>query len=153
VEQWLRQAHVHRMRGQWAQSEALCRRALEVSPDDAMGRELMGDLLAERGDLKEAAEQYQAAQDKQPKPALEEKIGRMAVLLEEQERARIATEVLGEAAPQMKPGERKRRATMTALLILLTLMALGLIGMISSLSNWLGSATGEGRRGGRRRLE
>jgi hypothetical protein len=46
VERLLRDAHLLRMRQQWGQAETLCRQALELSPDDVLGRELLADLLA-----------------------------------------------------------------------------------------------------------
>lgn len=115
VETMLRDAHIQRMRGQHAAAETLCRKALELSPNDLMGREMLGDLLTGKGDLDGALENYRAAFEKQPqKAALEEKIARLVLQKGEEEHDKILAQLLLE-----NPGrktEAKRNATLATLL-------------------------------------
>lgn len=118
VEQLLRDAHIQRVRQQWAAAETLCRQALELAPKDVMGLEMLGDLLYEKGSLDEALERYRAALEEQPgKPSLEEKIGRCVLEKDREERDRVAAELLLTSPAAQR--ERKRGATITLLLSLL----------------------------------
>ena len=118
VEQLLRDAHIQRMRQQWAAAETLCREALELDPDDVMGQEMLGDLLLDKGSCGEALESYRKAFEKQPeKVALEEKIARAVLLKGEEERQRLDAELML-SSPGSKL-ERKRSATIATLLSLL----------------------------------
>jgi len=118
AEQLLRDAHIQRVRQQWAAAETLCRQALDLAPDDAMGLEMLGDLLAEKGSLGEALEAYQRAAGAQPgRPSLEHKIARLVLLRDEEERERAAAQLLLSSPPSAR--ERKRHATVVLLLSLL----------------------------------
>lgn len=118
VEQLLRDAHIQRMRKQWAAAETLCREALAVAPNDAMGQEMLGDLLLEKGSLDEALELYRRALVLQPSRAvLEEKIAR-AVLQQDAER-RTRTEAELFLSSPRKTAERTRGVTIAILLSLL----------------------------------
>jgi tetratricopeptide (TPR) repeat protein len=118
VEQLLRDAHLQRMRQQWAAAETLCRQALELSPEDPLGMEMLGDLLSEKGSLEPALDSYRKAFARQPqKAALEEKIARLVLRKGEEERERLEAELMlsspsGNAA-------RKRNATLAILLSVL----------------------------------
>lgn len=117
VEQLLRDAHIARMRRQWAEAETLCRRALDLSPDDGMGLEMLGDLLHEKGDLDGALERYRAALAQDPgKAALEDKIARLALAKGEAERERAEAEAL--LASPISKVHAKRNATVAVLLSL-----------------------------------
>lgn len=117
VEQLLRDAHIQRMRQQWAAAEALCRKALELDPDDAMGREMLGDLLLGKGNTDGALTEYRAALALQPTRAvLEEKIARAVLQQNEEEREKLEAQLLLES-PQKK-NEAKRNATLATLLSL-----------------------------------
>lgn len=121
VEQLLRDAHILRMRGQWAAAEDLCRQALELDPDDLMGREMLGDLLAEKGSLDGALEAYRAAFEKQPqKAALEQKLARIVLLKGEEEHARIQAELFLSA-----PKGKSARQRSGAIAILLSMVCPG----------------------------
>lgn len=118
VEQLLRQAHIQRMRGQWVPAETLCRKALELTPDDVMGMELLGDLLLEKGSYREAAELFRKAFESAPqKVSLEEKIARTALLIGEEEQERLAAQML--LNNPSRKSERKRNATIATLFSLL----------------------------------
>ena len=117
VEQYLRDAHIMRMRGQWAGAETLARKALEIDADDPMGIEMLGDLLTGKGDLEGALSQYRAALEKQPtKVALEEKIARLVLQQSEEEREKLEAQLLLDSP--LKQQEAKRNATMAILLSL-----------------------------------
>ena len=95
VERLLRDAHIQRMRQQFAAAETLCRQALEVSPDDLMGLEMLGDLLLEKGSLDGALETYRKAHALDPgKASLEEKVGRVVLMKAEEERERLEAQLL-----------------------------------------------------------
>lgn len=118
IDRLLRDAHLHRRRGQLANAELLCRRALELAPEDVTAQEMMGDLLAEKDELDEALELYRKAFEKQPQRAvLEEKIARLVLQKDEEERERIAMQFMLEN-PRAK-AERKRHATIALLLSLI----------------------------------
>ncbi len=118
VEQLLRQAHIQRLRGQWVPAETLCRKALELAPDDVMGVEMLGDLLVEKGSYRDAAALYRKAFAAAPERAsLEEKIARTALMIGEEEQERIAAQMLLNS-PSRK-SERKRNATIATLFSLL----------------------------------
>jgi tetratricopeptide (TPR) repeat protein len=118
VERLLRDAHLHRMRQQWAAAETLCREALELSPEDPMGQEMLADLLAEKGSLDEALELYHQAFEQQPqKASLETKIARVVLQKDEELRERLAVEALINS-PASK-AHRKRNAIIAVLLSLL----------------------------------
>jgi tetratricopeptide (TPR) repeat protein len=122
VERLLRDAHIQRMRGEWSAAETLCRKALEVAPDDLMGVEMLGDILHERGKTEDALDLYRRAFAAQPeKGSLEEKIARMVLELAEEQRERDAAHLLL-TTPANKQA-RKRNAT---LMILLSLCCPGL---------------------------
>jgi tetratricopeptide (TPR) repeat protein len=117
VDQLLRDAHLQRMRRQWAAAEILCREALELSPDDPLGTEMLADLLVEKGSTEEALDLYRRALERQPgKAALEEKIARLALRKGQEEQERLAA-----LAAMDQPGsqaERKRNALIGLLLSL-----------------------------------
>jgi tetratricopeptide (TPR) repeat protein len=122
VEQLLREAHVYRMRGQTGAAETLCRQAMELAPEDMIGRELLGDLLVEKGQVDEALELYRKAFEAQPqKASLEEKIARAVLKKDEEERERITAQLM--VSSPVSRAERKRHATVT---LLLSMMCPGL---------------------------
>jgi tetratricopeptide (TPR) repeat protein len=115
VEQLLRDAYIMRMRQQWGASETLVRQALELSPDDVQGLELLGDLLTEKGSVDEALEVYRRAFAVQPeKASLEVKIARGVLQKAEDERERIEAELMISTPRNVK--HRKRNQTVAVLL-------------------------------------
>ena len=115
VEQLLRDAYIMRMRQQWGASETLVRQALELSPDDVQGLELLADLLTEKGSVDEALEIYRRAFALQPeKASLEEKIARGVLAKAEGERERIEAELMISTPRSAK--HRKRSQTVAVLL-------------------------------------
>jgi tetratricopeptide (TPR) repeat protein len=115
VETLLRDAHIQRMRGQTAAAETLCRKALELSPDDVMGQEMLGDLLTGKGELDEALTTYRAAFERQPeKASLEEKIARLVLMKGEEEHQKLAAMLMLESPA--KESDAKRNATLATLL-------------------------------------
>ncbi len=107
VERLLRDAHLSRMRDQWVHAEALCREALSISPGDASGLEMLGDLLTAKGDLTGSEEQYRRALEVAPtKPSLEEKIARIALRKDEDERERLAMQLML-TTPRSKDGAKR----------------------------------------------
>lgn len=117
VEKLLRDTHIQRMRGEWGAAETLCRKALELSPDDVMGIEMLGDILHEKGCTQEALDLYRKAFATQPeKVCLEDKIARLVLEVAEEQRQRDAAHLLL-SAPIDKEA-RKRNATLVVLLSL-----------------------------------
>jgi tetratricopeptide (TPR) repeat protein len=116
-EQLLRDAHIARVRGRFPEAESLCRRALDLTPDDVMGLEMLGDLLLEKGEWDDALARFRRALELQPeKASLEEKIARIALRKSEAERERAEAELLL-ASPTSKVAA-KRNATVAILLSL-----------------------------------
>ena len=117
IEQYLRDAHIMRMREQWGGAETLVRKALEVDPEEPMALEMLGDLLTGKGDLPGALERYRAALALQPtKVALEDQIARVVLQQGEEERERLAAQFLLDSP--LKASEAKRNATMATVLSL-----------------------------------
>jgi Flp pilus assembly protein TadD len=146
VEQWLREAHVLRVRGQWVGAEALVRRILGMDPHETAALEMLGDLHAERGDLEDALTAYRhAAKAVAPSAMLEEKIARVVVLNEEMERARLVEELGLKATAS--PVDRKRRRTLIVLIAMAVVSLLAIFGMTAVLG---GLTTEQGARRRRR---
>jgi tetratricopeptide (TPR) repeat protein len=83
------------MRGQYGDAEGKVREALALAPEDTAGLEMLGDLLAEKGSLQEAAGVYQRAIDRAPgRPALEEKHAQVVLALGEQQHERALAQML-----------------------------------------------------------
>ena len=80
-------AHVHRMRGDYAQAAEAIRLALHVKPEDADAREFAADILAARGQLEQAGEIYKALHEADPaRASAEEKFARITIQLAEGKR-------------------------------------------------------------------
>ncbi len=62
----LARANLWRMRGEYKQAEDICLAVLRRHPNSATANTLLGDICAERGDLKQAAEWYEMALDITP---------------------------------------------------------------------------------------
>jgi tetratricopeptide (TPR) repeat protein len=118
LERLLRDAHIQRMRQQWAAAEALCRQALEIAPEDPMGLEMLGDCLNEKGSVGEALETYRKALALQPeKAALEEKVARTVLLQAEEDRQRMEAQLL--LTSPRKKGLAKRNTAVALMLSVL----------------------------------
>lgn len=95
VEALLREAHICRMRHQFVEAEEKCRAALSLRPKDVTGLEMLGDLLAEKGSLQEAAETYLRAMEAAPgRASIEKKHARLALQLGEQQYQRQMAQML-----------------------------------------------------------
>jgi hypothetical protein len=115
AEQLLRDAYLLRMRQQWGAAEELCRKALELAPDDLQGLELLGDLLTEKGSDDEALAVYRRAFELHPeKASLEEKIAKAVLRKAEEERQRVEAQLLLNS--RTNPKRRKRNQTVAVLL-------------------------------------
>lgn len=112
----LREAHLLKMRGKIVEAEMKCREALLLEPEDATGLEMLGDLLAEKGSLKEAAATYRQALERAPgRVVLEEKYARAALALGEQQHQRAMAQMLLDN-PRMASSERRPRPLLAFLL-------------------------------------
>ena len=144
----LRDAHLQRVRQQSGAAEVLCRQALELAPDDLMGREMLADLLLEKGRLDEALEIYRPLFAEQPQRAvLEEKIARIVLRKDDDERERLTAQFMLDS-PR---GARDQKRNLT-LAVLLSLFCAGLGQMFNGqyvkggilLGTWLLSIFGWG---------
>lgn len=107
----LREAHLLRMRSRYVEAEEKVREAATLAPDDPAALEMLGDLLAEKGTLGEAAEAYRRAKEQAPdRSALEEKHARLVLLLAEQERERELALLLLENPSLAVSGRRRSPA-------------------------------------------
>ncbi len=79
VDAVLRQYSLERVRGDKYKAEKMLRDALTLHPTAGALHESLGDLLAERGQSKEAISCYRRAQSCGGGPAIESKIGRIAL--------------------------------------------------------------------------
>lgn len=107
----LREAHLLRLRGRFAEAEAKVEEAVALAPGDPAALEMMGDLLAERGSLQEAAELYARAMERAPgRAVIEEKHARLVLMLADERHERALAEMLLEnprlatAARRPNPG-------------------------------------------------
>jgi tetratricopeptide (TPR) repeat protein len=115
VERLLRDAHILRMRQRWGESEELCRKALELAPEDVTALEMLGDLLTERGSADDAEASYRRAFAINPSSgSLETKIARAVLEKAEAEHARTMAQ-LALNSP-MKAADRKRGQVIPVLL-------------------------------------
>jgi tetratricopeptide (TPR) repeat protein len=106
----LREAHVLRMRRQFAEAETKVRAALDVHPESVTGLEMLGDLLAEKGSLEEAAAKYKYALELAPgRAAIEEKHARLALELGEQQHQRSVAEMLLQNPRALGGPQRRKR--------------------------------------------
>lgn len=62
-------ANVLRLRRQWALAEAKCSEALQRDPDNAAAYSVMGDIVRDQGNLRDAIEWYKMALDRNPASA------------------------------------------------------------------------------------
>lgn len=69
IEQLLRRAHIHQVRGEYAKAKELLQQALELSPEDASVWEVLGDYARANGDWQAARDAYKRAHELQPQNA------------------------------------------------------------------------------------
>lgn len=119
AERLLLEANVLRLRRQFAEAETRCREALELSPEDLGGMEMLAELLHEKGDLTEARDLCQRILDLEPgRPSAEKKLGLVILELDEIENQRMMAQALL-ASGATSRSERKRRVSISLLLSLL----------------------------------
>ncbi|MCX8053084.1 MAG: tetratricopeptide repeat protein [Armatimonadetes bacterium] len=88
-ERIFRAAHVSRTRGNYEEAEHLIRQALSLRPNDSEAREFAADLLAARGELEEAAEEYKSIFESDPsRTSAEEKFAKVTIQIAEARRQR-----------------------------------------------------------------
>ena len=130
AEQWLREANILNRRGRWSEAVVRCKQSLHVNPNDPVGWEFLGDLMAEQGELDQAEQAYRDGLSLDPSRAgLEERLARILVIREEEERERIKEEILGGA--DLKPAfDFKQRRHTNMMLITLVMLAVGMVVML-----------------------
>lgn len=69
IEQLLRTAHIHQVRGEREKAHALLQQALELDPENASVWELLGDYRREAGDWQGAHDAYKKAHELEPASA------------------------------------------------------------------------------------
>jgi tetratricopeptide (TPR) repeat protein len=119
AEQLLREAHLLRMRGQFAGAEERCRQALEVAPDDAAGQEMLADLLVEKGNLEEARDLYAGVLAAQPgRASAETSLARITLELAERQQERDMAQAVFTGAGRLSHRERKRHLSLSLMMAL-----------------------------------
>jgi len=111
LDQLLREAHIQKMRQQTVAAEDLCKKALELVPDDAMALEMLGDMLVERGKYEDALDAFRRAAATTIRPeVIETKVARTVLRQAEEDRERLEAQLFlsGAGAPTK---ERQNRST------------------------------------------
>lgn len=86
-EKLLRNAYIHRRRGDYGQAVQLIRQALDIRPDDLEAREFGADMLFVHGELEKAAEQYKSIlEEDQARASAEEKYAKTILQITEGKR-------------------------------------------------------------------
>jgi len=93
IERLLALANVQRLREQYVEAEDTCREALKIDPNDIMVKEMLADLLHERGKLEDALAEYKSAMELVPgKVSLETKYAKLVIEIAEHNRERALAE-------------------------------------------------------------
>lgn len=110
IDKLLISANLHRMRGQLTDAEQDCRKAISISPKDAVIREMLGDILYEAGKLDAAQSEYRTAMEMAPRRAsAETKYAKVTLEIAEREREKaIAREIIEN--PHKYLGHKRRPA-------------------------------------------
>jgi tetratricopeptide (TPR) repeat protein len=121
AEQLLREAHLLRMRKQYAEAESRCRRALELVPDDLAALDMLAELEYGKGNLPEARDLCQRILDEEPgRSVTETRLARITLELAERDQDRLLAETaLAGGLHRQSGAERKRRVTISLMLSLL----------------------------------
>lgn len=84
VDRLLVLANVQRMRNQFVEAEDTCRKALEITPGDVALKEMLADILQERGKPEDALAEYKSAMELAPgKVSLETKYAKLIIEIAE----------------------------------------------------------------------
>lgn len=119
VDQLLREAHILRMRKQFAEAETRCRQALEVAPDDVTALDMLAEFAYEKGDLAAARDLCQRILEIQPdRGVTETRLARITLDLAEQENDRLLAHTLLAGGGESSSA-RKRRVTIALMASLL----------------------------------
>ncbi len=119
AERLLREANVLRLRKQYAEAETRCREALELVPDDVVGLELLGELLYDKGSLREASDLYQKVLELQPgRASAETRLARVILEQGERDHERLRAQSLLTTGSSLSTRERKNRVLLSTLLSL-----------------------------------
>lgn len=152
AEAWLREANVLNKQGRLSESVTRCKQSLHVNPNDPFAWQLLGDLMAAQGELDQAEEAYRCGISLDPsRSVLEEKLGRILVIKEEEERERIKEEILGGANTKSAFNIKSHRNTIM-MMITLVMLAVGLVLMllfVESMDKKTGTPTSTTRPGSR----
>ncbi len=84
LENRLTQANLSRVRGNWNEAIDHCVAVLQADPANASAHALLGDIYADRGRNADAVQWYRMALDLQPNPAVNVKLSRVEIALEQQ---------------------------------------------------------------------
>jgi tetratricopeptide (TPR) repeat protein len=107
----LREAHLLRMRSRFVEAEEKVEEAVALAPGDPSALEMLGDLLAEKGALSEAAEAYHRAMERAPeRTALEEKHAHLVLMIADQKHERDLAERLLANPALVASGRRRNPA-------------------------------------------
>lgn len=93
VDRLIALANLQRLRQQFIEAEDTCRRALEIAPNDVIIKEMLGDLLYERGKLEDALAEYKSAMQLAPgKESIETKYAKLVIEIAERDRQKAIVE-------------------------------------------------------------
>lgn len=93
IDRLLALANVQRMRNQFVDAEDTCRKALEITPGDVIMKEMLADILQERGKPEDALAEYKSAMELAPgKVSLETKYAKLIIEIAEREREKELAE-------------------------------------------------------------
>lgn len=121
AERLLREAHLLRMRKQFAEAEERVRGALELVPEDLDGLDMLAELEYGKGNLEQSRDLCQQILDVDPARSITEtRLARITLELAERDQARVTAEtLLAGGGGAMSGSERKRRVTISLMLSLL----------------------------------
>ncbi|GBC92447.1 hypothetical protein HRbin15_00917 [bacterium HR15] len=110
VERLLRQAHLHKLRGQLEDASASVQHALELMPNDASVWEMLGDLRQQVGDWQGAHDAYKRAHELAPDNATIERKYAQTVLqiTTQQEQFQLWQQALEGKLPEEEAGMPRR---------------------------------------------
>lgn len=124
----LARANLLRMRGDYKPAADVCLSILKKHPNNATAHTLLGDIYAEQGDLKQAAEWYEIALDVSPDSIADKnKLATVRERMAEKEAAATAQQI---GIPQPEPKGQQKVALMTILIIVVGVAAFFVGGMM-----------------------
>jgi tetratricopeptide (TPR) repeat protein len=118
IDKLIASANLHRMRGQLLEAEEDCRKALSMSPNDVVVRELLGDILYEAGKLDSARNEYKIAMELSPgKASVETKYAKVILEIAEREREKaIARDMIENPQKYLRQKRNPSLAAISAII-------------------------------------